>query len=216
MLGTGNTRNHIDNLEVFMAEKKYKDGRGQWGQKWWGAAKLCERYRAIVTTSDKSPAEQEKELDQLCAEFAGYIAKFKLECPGLDREFVRFLSEDADLRFLSNSKDESPGFSYLTDAKHNAFGTPCEALAKLFKLRGHRGPAVLRRNTKASQFLSFKDKGGRQYFYNDEFYPGHGGEAALESLVYRDELVASSELQCKRPPPGNRAAISEDAKKKRK
>ena len=196
-----------------MAGKKYKDGWGQWASKWWEAVTLCEKYRAR-TTSDKSRAEKEKELDQLCAEFAGYITRFNLDCPDLDcRELLRFLSEGADLRFLSISKDESPGFSYLTDTKHNAFGTPCEAIAKLFKLsaRGH-----LKRKTKASQFLSFKDKGGRQHFYNDEFYPGHGGEAASESFVYQPNNPWISDLQCKRPPPGKRAATSEDAKKERK
>ena len=215
MLGTGNPRNHIDNLEVFMAEKKYKDGRGQWGQKWWGAAKLCERYRAIVTTSDKSPAEQEKELDQLCAEFAGYIARFNLDCSDLDygekRELLRFLSKDADLRFTS--KDESPGFSFMPDARHGVFGTGREALAKLFKLSG---PNILKNKLKSSQFLSFMDESGRQYFYHDDFYPGDGGEAAAESIFYRPHLTRISDLHCKRLPPWIRAATSEDAKNERK
>ena len=211
VLGTGNPG--YENIEDYMAWKKYKDGWGQWGHKFWWAAMLCEKYRAIAS-SGKSSAEKEKELGQLCAEFAGYIARFNLDCSDLDygekRELLRFLSTDADLRFLS--PDESPGLSYLPGARHDVFGTACKALAKLFKM----SERALKYTLKSCGFLSFMDKSGRQYFYNDGFHPGHDGEVASESIIIRDALKGNSDLQCKRPPPGKRVATSEDAKKKRK
>ena len=188
MLGTGNPHNPIENLEVYVTEQKYNKGHGQWGAKMWGQLTLCEKHRAI-TSSDKSTAEKEEELGQLCAEFAGYNAKFVLGYSDLDYgekcELLWFFSEDADLRFLT--KDESLGFSFLPDARHEMFGTGCEALAKLFKLSG---PNILKNKLKSSQFLSFMDKSGRQYFYHDELYPGDGGEAASESIIYQPNNVS--------------------------
>ena len=211
MLGTGNP---IYNFDVYKTEKACNEGIGQWPPKMWGLLALCEKHRAI-TSSDKSTAEKEEELGQLCVEFAGYIAKFVLGYSDLDfgvkRELLRFLSEDADLRFLS--KDESPGLSYLPDARHEMFGTGREALAKLFKISG---PYILKDKLKSSQFLSFMDESGRQYFYHDDFYPGDGGEAAAESIFYRPHLTRISDLHCKRLPPWIRAATSEDAKNERK
>ena len=214
MLGTGNPFNPIENLEVYKTEKACNEGCGQWPLKMWELITLCEKHRAI-TSSDKSTAEKEEELGQLCVEFAGHIAKFVLGYSDLDyeekRELLRFLSKDADLRFTS--KDESPGFSFLPDARHGVFGTGREALAKLFKISG---PYILKDKLKSSQFLSFMDESGRQYFYHDDFYPGDGGEAAAESIIYQPNNTWISDLHCKRPSRGTRAATSEDAKKERK
>ena len=211
MLGTGNP---IYNFDVYKTEKACNEGIGQWPPKMWGLLALCEKHSAI-TSSDKSTAEKEEELGQLCAEFAGYKAKFVLGYSDLDygekRELLWFLSEDADLRFLS--RDESPGFSFMPDARHGVFGTGREALAKLFKISG---PYILKDKLKSSQFLSFMDESGRQYFYHDDFYPGDGGEAAAESIFYRPHLTRISDLHCKRLPPWIRAATSEDAKNERK
>ena len=211
VLGTGNP---IYNFDVYKTEKACNEGIGQWPPKMWGLLALCEKHRAI-TSSDKSTAEKEEELGQLCVEFAGYIAKFVLGYSDLDfgvkRELLRFLSEDADLRFLS--PDESPGLSYLPDARHEMFGKACETLDKLFKLSR---PNNLKSRLKRNEFLSFMDERGRQYFYHDDFYPGDGGEAAAESIIYQPNNTWISDLHCKRPSRGTRAATSEDAKKERK
>ncbi|EJK76085.1 hypothetical protein THAOC_02175 [Thalassiosira oceanica] len=188
-------------------------GRGTMGLKWGSVTTLSETHRAIMI-SDKTHTKKEEELVQLCAEFAGFVARFNLDSSVLGNEeyleFVRFLSEDADLRF--NPEDESPGFSFLSGARHEVFGMASEALAKLFKLGT---PTRLKQKLKACQFLFYVDKSGRQYFYHDEFRPGHDGEEASEFIALQQDKVKFKDLQCKRPPPELRAATSEDAKKKR-
>lgn len=202
-----------ENLEVHLAKMHYIKGEGQWGLKWGSVTTLSETHRAIMI-SDKTHTKKEEELVQLCAEFAGFVARFNLDSSVLGNEeyleFVRFLSEDADLRF--NPEDESPGFSFLSGARHEVFGMASEALAKLFKLGT---PTRLKQKLKACQFLFYVDKSGRQYFYHDEFRPGHDGEEASEFIALQQDKVKFKDLQCKRPPPELRAATSEDAKKKR-